>query len=261
MKKRVLFLCVVLLGLCGCGQSVITMSEEEEELIADYAAGALMKFSPAYPEGLTYVSNATYEAELAKEAAKEAAKQEALEEETTDGENVSSGGSSNGSSSSSPGNGTSGFGADASGDAQVTVRTPETALSEVYDFGGATLVFKDVNTAEYYVQDDYYSMVPSAGNVYLLMDFTLRNDTDATITIDILSSDVAFSVQIGESTVSKAVTTILSEDLTTMFAQLSPGAEEDAVLIFEIPQGSVTADSTFTLRATVDGKTGVLHLE
>ena len=36
MKKRVLFLCVVLLGLCGCGQSVITMSEEEEELIADF---------------------------------------------------------------------------------------------------------------------------------------------------------------------------------------------------------------------------------
>lgn len=227
MKKglSLLFIALFSLSVTGCGvvPSLYTMTEDEENQIVAYASKVVSKYNSLQGDGITRVYATDYEDEEEEE---EAAAETA--DETTSSEG------------------------DATGETTETEDTKNYVTMEAaLEQPGIAISYQGISISSSYVEGDYLSLTPDNGYDYLIMKFQLTNQNADTTSVDILSKHPTFTVTVDGSTTVKNEPTILLYDLATYQSDMEAGASESVVLLFQVPSGSASAESTVTLQTTV----------
>ncbi len=239
--------------ITGCGSGEAEEQAEEgftkedieykEKLVAEYAAGLLLKYDKGNHNGLTYYTPTP----------------EPTEEpvpETADPAKADDGGSEG----KTPSISVSSDNEVANADDAVQIGTiPEeenavTSSASIAEYLGAGNV--DIRYTSYEICDQYpeeqsdglfFSMSASDGKKLLILHFDLVNDTGEDAECSILSSDVKIRILINDTERINQQMTILLNDLKSFEGTVAAGGSTDTVLVFEIPEETASAINSLKL--------------
>ena len=250
--KGLVLTCMLAALATGCGNGIVDLEDEEQLVIAEYAAGVLMEYNAGSNmrilEGQELVREETIEN---KKKEQEARRQQLAEEyqnkkqETVSSNSTSSAGNSTGSSQ-------------------------ENAVASVSDLG--TFLGMEpfsVTYQGYYISDTYsdgsagnmfFAMDATAGKQFLIAQFSVTNTGSEMQTFDMFSIQPKFRLNLSGDVVG-SLSTLLLDDLSMYKEDIEAGATKNTVLIFEISQNQ--ADSLGSLELIIrDGdRKGTMTLQ
>ena len=214
--------------LCGCGTAMYELTDEEQDIIVQYAAHALAKYNIYQKDGLT---NAPEEEDTQETASEQTTEKQETETESGDSQSTQTAGSDagqTGDQSKKIGHGT---------DLNVSL-------------AGAELM-------DTYQTDETYSVTAPAGKTYLVMKFTVTNPGTEPVAVDSLDYGPEFSVKTGDTEAS-AELTILPNDFSTYQGNIDAGQTIENVLLFAVPDS--VSEGTGQLFVKVNGTNEEIQL-
>ncbi len=241
---RFLILGLAMLSLCGCGNAIPDLPEEDMRKVEEYAAGLLLKYDANYSESMvTEEEYAEEQAKLERKAAmqaqaaelrrqEEAARQE--EDKDSDGD---------------------------SGDGSSEVLPPEPVYTDIDEFFGISGI--DIESAGYTVCDKYPEataegdwqgiVTASPGNKLVVFKFSAVNSSGEDKLLDMASLDSHFAFKLGDGSTKAALTTLLLNDLSSCRETISAGADDELVLLIEVEESKSDVSSvTMVMRNGTD---------
>ncbi len=214
---------VVMISLGGCGNAIPDMTEEQQNMVTEYAAQLLLKYDANYRSTiLTEEQSREAEEELIRDAElaalvqQQQAMQQAEKEDEKDNEETDS---------------------PAEPDAPV--------YTDIDDFLGLSDSV-DIEYAGYLVCDSYpestevndwqgVARATSSNSKLVVFTFTLTNVSGADYTLDMASLGAKFSFKINGEITKTSLTTLLTNDLVMYRNTIPAGEAADAVLLIEMP--------------------------
>lgn len=268
MKKKklasFLLICMFSAMLIGCNkdetevtveteteeENMFGLTESEQKMYAEYAAGALMKYNAGTNmrvlEGQTLINQ-----EAKEQAAKEQAEkrpQAAAEYEA----NKSS--SKNESQSSGDGSSSSGGGTGISYISDMSVAAGTNAFSIIYDGYEITDSYPDSG------DDIFMAMDARDGKLLLVTKYKVTNISGQTENFDMFSKQAKFRLSLNGERY-KSQYTLLLDDLSMYKGDIDAGETIDTVLIFEIPETAASNINDMVLSITVDNEVSSMQLQ
>ncbi len=204
----------------GCGEKMITLTDEEADIIALYSAKMVAKFNKNQEIGIcnAYVTDE----ELGKTSA---SKEETLvpqqEEEAV------------------------------SEDGLITIPDSDTyeieaetghTLTEAFGIDGLEFYMNNLMVTDEYVATDFYVMAASEGMQYCIVTFDVLNSSGSDVRVDMLGSGMSYSLTINGIYSSTAQTTVLENDLTTFQGTIKQGTKESMVIVFQFKEKELEQD-------------------
>ncbi len=248
MRRVRAFLCGITAAILmtGCGSVMPDLTEEETEIISEYAAGVLLKYDRVH--GGRLMSEAEYEMEENKKAEREAAASAAEqqnEEENAAEESVASDTEV----------------VDVSQDAEVVV--PST-IEEYYDIQDITFQYTGYELTDSYPSDSeednvFFAMDATEGMQLLVLKFTATNVSSADQTLDMIGYGVRFKVSVNGGSGENVLSTMLLNDMQNYKGVISAGTGTELVSIVEVPQATTVESIDFILRG--DAGNSVINLQ
>lgn len=261
MKKKVLVvvLAVVLsLGLTGCIiPTVPDLTEEQEKVITEYAAGLIKKYD--LNSNTKILTDEELEAEhkaeeeqkakeernkkLAEEylAKVQANEQKKQEEKAAKGKKGSDGNNGSDGTQTSEGKSVAG----------PTV-LDKGAIESYFGTEGVNIAYKNFDIVDSYPEDgsSYFGVDAEAGKKLVVVNLGISNNSSDDVFLDMFSQHARYSLKIGEDTI-PADSTVLLNDFSMYKDSIAAGDSVDTVLLFEVPEGSSIATGNGT-GATVE---------
>lgn len=222
MKKVLsyLMICICCFMMCGCTEYP-TMKESDTDLVAEYAAGILLKHSETAENRLMDVEEAklALEAETQKEIQEE--KEELPEEPVEEPEQVP--------------------------EEPIEPETPvidntgqneEIPSAPIQDAMGVEMLSVQLNGYE--IKDSYpdgsgafFALDAGEGNKLLVAKITLINNTESSVDINMLEKNISYKMSLDGNGYKFALSTMLLDDLSTYVGTLGAGSSTEFVLISE----------------------------
>lgn len=222
----------------GCGNPMVSLTEDEEAIVVNYSAGILAKHNSFQQEGMT----AVYPEEESEET-EETDETEETEEEKED-KNKNPQKPEEQAAEESP----------EEGSGQLT-------LTEALAVPGIEFSYHDYSTTDNYSQGDFFSLNASPGKVYLLLNVNMTNTGSKAAECDILAKKPTFILSLnGEAGISNEMT-MLTNDLSVYKGTLDPGQTEATVLLFEVAKESAENITSIQLSAQINGSTNEIILK
>lgn len=228
MKKNVTGAFMTLVGaallitLNGCGNAIPDMTEEQQNMVTEYAAQLLLKYDANYQNTiLTEEQSREAEEELIRDAELEALVRERQEMQGTEEEE--GGGSSN--------------------EGPAEPETPAyTDVDSFFELSDSV----EIEYAGYLVCDSYpentqendwqgVARATSADSKLVVFSFTLKNVSGGDYMLDMASLGAKFSFRINGEITKSSLTTLLTNDLMMYRDTIPAGETVDAVLLIEMP--------------------------
>lgn len=237
MKKAVTFLCGMTAAvlMTGCGSVMPDLTEEETEIISEYAVGVLLKYDRVSSGRL--MSQAEYESAEVKKLEKENTK--AVEKSETEEE------------ADAPDSTAETETVDVSQEEEVDAAAPST-IEEYYDIQDFTFQYSGYELAQSYPSGEeggiFFSMDATEGMQLLVLKFTVSNTSSADQTLDMLEHDAKFRISVNGETGENALSTMLLNDLQAYKDVIPAGSSVELVSIVEIPQSTKVETIDFTMR-------------
>ena len=244
MRRVGIFLCGITAAICmtGCGSIMPDLTEEETEIISEYASGVLLKYDRVHRSRLMDLSE--YEEEENKKAEREAARaaeqerQEAAEAEAEE----------SASEEESTANGTKVI--DASQDEETPA--PPATIEEYYGIENFTFQYSGYELVQSYPsnteEEIFFAMDATEGTQLLVLKFTVSNAGAAEQEIDMLGYGARFKVSVNGGSNENALSTMLLNDLQTYKGVVPAGSGVELVSIVEVPQSTAIETIDFVLR-------------
>ena len=223
------------------------LTDEEQKMYAEYAAGVLMKYNAG-------TNNRVLEGQkLVQQEAKEAAaREQALRREqlaaeyekgknSNKKENTTSGSSSGGAS------------------ASVSYISDMASAAGMDDF---SIQYVGCEITDSYPKDGddmFMAMDATNGKVLLVAEFQVRNNSSEAKNFDMFSNQGKFKLKVNGKGY-KSQYTLLLNDLSMYKGKLEGGECVETVLIFEIPQSAAESIGNMTLAITINGNTEYMSL-
>lgn len=240
MKRMNVLLCSVAAAflMTGCGE-MPDLTQEETELISEYAVGVLLKYDRAYNNRL--VDTSAYDlAEEETEPSEEEIQEEEPEPEVEEPAEV----------------------VDVSQDEEV-----QPAISSVEEYYGIPNLA--ISYTGYEIADSYppseegavpvFSMDASPGTQLLVLKFNVQNTSGQDQQMDMLGYGATFRVSVNGEASKGALATMLVNDMQTYDDVIPANAAVEMVSIVEVPQGTNVGSIDFILRG--NGEDGTLTLQ
>jgi len=268
MKKFVCILCVMtffILTLAGCG-SIPDMTQDQEEMVSEYAVSLLLKYDAANHSRLVNVDSYINAYETAKrlhdqaeeayykrieeeenKRREEAANQENMNSEYSKETASSSSSSSHSSEGSGEGSGTGRN--DGTGGAAIV---DNTSIEDFLGLSGFSIVYAGFDIMNDYPEDsmDFVPYISaSEGGDLCVIYFNVTNNSSSANTLDIMGlvPMTYFKVSInGDSSYHSVLRTILEDDFAVYIGDFAAGETKRLVLVAEVKEG--TQISTLNLR-------------
>lgn len=206
----------MIVSLCGCGNTIPNLSEEQEALVVEYASTAVLKHDANYQGKLVDLSTLTNEEEMPEEEVTQTPAEDTnIPEEPAPVQ-----------------------------EPQQDVYNAEQVEEEIQADAEQILGLHDVSlTCSGYEVDEFYPkngneiyfvMNATPGNNLLVMKFILRNLLNEEQEIQIQPGAVRVKIDLngGEK---NALTTMLLNDLATYQGTLGPNEETELVVVGEYP--------------------------
>lgn len=236
MKKIISYVMISIccLGLTGCA-SFPNLAEEDMDLVAEYAAGLLLKYSATAENRLVDVEDALLVVEEKQEEAlpepdvedeipdeiPEEPQEEVKENETPVTDNTET----------------------------VEETLPSQPMNQVLGLGDI-----EIHSNGYEIKDSYpdgtgsfFALDAGDGCKLVVMKYTLSNNSTDSIDINMLGDSITYKVALDGSGYKYALSTLLLDDLSTYVGKLDAGASVDLVLISEWKEEEISNISNLTL--------------
>ena len=244
MKKLVIAaICAVgVFALSGCGDNV-ALTNEQNDIIAEYVAGALLMHS--YDNEWKYTKlnsaqDAGYSTQKALKAELNAASSTGNEQTTAAGA-VS---------------GTTASGTATAASAATGAGTTAKSLSEALGLSGVTVSYKDVSIGDRYPTDAYAVCVPAdSGCKVVAVEFTIKNNGASPITATTRSSAVTMKLKLGSGSYNQYKSMLKNDICGLDGVSIVAGESYTAVAVFQVPSDSAVKSSDMKLEVLSGSQT------
>ncbi len=280
MKKSlgIILLALLMAVCCGC-EKVVDLTDEENYLIAEYAAELLIKYSseldlkydPDATEAVTETPVTEATTEMSTEAVTEAPVTEEPSTEATTEVVTTEEAQASSTEEKTTESGGDVHVVEVDGDEEPTEDTPA-GVDKTYDI--AQIIGCDVVSVTYsyymiaetypsYDQDGMYIEIQATpGHKLLVLKFAIENKTNEQQALDFYAKDVDYHIIINGNKSAKNMLTILIDDLYTYQAKIEPSDRQEVVLLFSISESLAGELKDLKLRCTaLDGNEVVMQLE
>lgn len=221
MRKLGLTLAVAAsLCMTACGASIPEMTEEQNALVVEYAAGLLLKYDANYRNRL--VDEAEPEEEQPAVPEEQPAEEPQPEEEP---EVV-----------------------DVSEEPEAVVYH---SIEEFYGIDGVTVTFMGYELKDMYpdqgAEEMFFAMNASEGCKLVVLHFDVANVSGQDKELDMLSLDTKFKISFNGESPRYALTTMLTNDLASYKGTIAAGGTEQLVLVAELQEDRAQSIQTLSL--------------
>ena len=231
MKKRIIIvgLSAVLCILCGCLKPT-PLTDEEMDVVAEYAASLLLKYDEKYETPLYYAENReeklTPTPTLSPESDPVVTQVPVVNPTEIPGETTEV----------SP----TGFPEATAKPTPVPYNHEETTrqLTELFAVENITVVCEKYELMQSVQSTEYFSLVAKEGRQYAVVSFKLHNETDKNLVFDASGNGLEYSIDVNTGTISRVSLSMLSNDLQYMEIAVPAKGTAEAVLVFEIAEGT-----------------------
>ncbi len=221
-KRKIAMICLSAVLLAGCGDAMPEMTDEQAELIGEYAAITLMKYDAAGRSRLVDLSQIEEKAEEPSVAQTIPVPEQPAEKETPETPVV---------------------------DKTVKEELTAESLGSCLDLPeGVSLLYDGYDLeASYQTGASHLAVEASDGNQLLVLHFTLRNTSGADQEIDLLGTQNTYRVTVNDDYVRNVQMTMLDNDLSTYSGTLSNGGTEGVVLLAEVESNRIAGVDSLAL--------------
>lgn len=239
MRRAGIFLCGIAAAvlMTGCGPVMPDLTEEETEIISDYAAGVLLKYDRVSKGRLLDVSE--YEEEENKKAERERALAEAAENPAEEESAPEEGKTDD----------TEVIDVSQDGEAAAAASTIEAyyGIQDIsFQYTGYELVESYPSGTE--GEDVFFAMDATDGMQLLVLKFTAVNGSTTDQTLNMLEYGVRFRISVNGGSGENVLSTMLLNDLQTYDGVIPAGASVELVSIVEVPQSITVETIDFIMR-------------
>lgn len=219
--KHIHIFCLVLIvlsiSLTGC-MDVKDLSEEKADLVAEYAAGVLLRYSDQYERRL-----------ITKEQA-EGQQEEQSASTTPEAEPTFS----NAPETTSP------VAVDGTNSTIESIAVPEMSLDELYHLDGIQVSYDSYEFTKRYGSTQIRA---EEGETLLVVSFGLKNISGSKKKVSLMDRDIAYSLDVDGSQYLPEINILLNGGLNYFEDTIAKGKTETAVLIFRMDQNRSSASS------------------
>lgn len=239
-----LILCGIL--LTGCN-TVRDLSEDETRLIAEYAAGVLLKYDINYTDRIDEGDRA-----LENKNGEESEEQSTQEAVTTQ-EDTTNVAETDGESA----------GKEQGTEQEASVGT-ESDIAKIAGLNGVSITYKDyLITKEYPAGEgsgDAVALQTEEGHQLLVLQFEVACTSESPVDISLLDKAIEYQVICNGNLAAQPMLTILTEDLGTLDMTVKPDEEGNAVLVFQIADDVKEKLETIDLKIHYNGTDNMITI-
>lgn len=224
------------------------LTDDEQKMYAEYAAGILMKYNAG--SNMRVLEGQTLKNQEAKE---EAAREQAARREQLAAEYASNKSESSKKENQSSGSGSSGSSHGISYISDMASATGTNAF---------TITYSGYEVADSYPNsgDDILMAIDAGqGKVLLVTKFLVTNISGQTENFDMFSKQAKFKVNVNGKSY-KSQYTLLLNDLSMYKGDVDAGTTMENVLVFEVPEAEVSGINSMELSVTVDDAVSTMQL-
>ncbi|MDD6332479.1 MAG: DUF4352 domain-containing protein [Clostridium sp.] len=247
MKKLWCLLAILVLSvtLTGCG---VELSDEENRVIAEYAADLLLKYDR------DYTSSLVEEEVPATEQTTQAPSTDSTTEVTT--EEPSTQPPQESSSTESPASEDTTGSSDAAG---------EIDIGKIVGLEGISITYNQCMFLDRYPSVDqdgaFIYLEADPGYQLVVIKFDIANITAQDIAVDLLNTDINYKLVYNQTKAASPMLTILMDDLGTYESVVPAGNEQSAVLVFQISKDLISQIQSLDIRVTYKNEESVIHIQ
>ena len=241
----------------GCGQ-VIDLTDEENHLIAEYAAELLLKYDRNYdtrynPDELEDTTETMTETDATTEATTEVV---STTEAATTEQDAPADGQTTQAQPVTDEAVKEDIGATVDSDFDIAAFVGESGISVRYAY------YMVVDSYPSYDQDGMYIEVQAPeGYKLLVLKFEVENKTNEDQAVDLYNKDVNYNIVVDNSRTTKQMLTILADDLYTYDKTIQASSREEAVLLYTVSDSVANKWTDLKLQIKYGGTSAVLQLE
>lgn len=247
MKKLIIIVGITLL-LTGCVENV-SLTEQENDMIADYTSDLLLKYDKNYNQSFLVLKEEPEEIET--EVIQETGENQGLADKKTinkevvgeavDGEYVSLG-------------------------LNTEIKLPLDALPEILGIQNLSIAYSGFEICDFFpnnIEQGKIDAVFDSGSDYelIVIKLLIQNTSDESKLLDILGSNSSFLIKINNQIEINADRTILLNDFTTFFQTIEPDQLMEVFLIGKISNDFVGEVSTVDLGIIRKGSSSIISLQ
>jgi hypothetical protein len=232
------------LVLTGCNE-VIDLSDEQSSMIAEYAAGLLLKYDVNYEDRVDEGEKEIVELDeqttedLTSEEQSEEVTTETLSDETEQAEDE--------------------------GQSTEQVVGTESDIAKIAGIQGVTITYDDYLITEQYPATDeegeYIYLDASDGYELLVLRFQVANVTENMVDVSMIDKALDYRIVCNGSKAAKPMLTILMEDLGNLETSVKPGESQEAVLVFQVSDSMKDAIDSIELNVSCDDVDNVIKIK
>ena len=231
--------------LTGCIDSMPDMTEEQSELVAEYAADMLLKYSPNYHYRI---------ADEEEVASAEAEMETSQEEETTQEESQPSQDLSQ-----------TGSGETVSVGAETSVEDgAEYDLAAFFGMDQFSIMYASCELTDAYPNAESgvgFSVTAPQGYNLLVLHFDVENLGEEAAQCDLFDQISKVTVNVNDAGYVQALSTLLTNDLTTYMEDIPAGEVADAVVVVPVEQTDLDEIQTAVIQITTQDSVVNISLE
>lgn len=241
----------------GCGQ-VIDLTDEENHLIAEYAAELLLKYDRNYdtrynPDELEDTTETMTETDATTEATTEVV---TTTEAATTEQDAPADGQTTQAQPVTDEAVKEDIGATVNSDFDIAAFVGESRISVRYAY------YMVVDSYPSYDQDGMYIEVQAPeGYKLLVLKFEVENKTNEDQAVDLYNKDVNYNIVVDNSRTTKQMLTILADDLYTYDKTIQASSREETVLLYTVSDSVANKWTDLKLQVKYGGTSAVLQLE
>ncbi|MBS7339393.1 MAG: hypothetical protein KIH00_04005 [Lachnospiraceae bacterium] len=235
MKKswiRVLAVAIVGCCLTGCGNRIPDMTEQQQDLVVEYAASELLKYDTNYQSKLTVLKLEPEPEEIQNESPEE---NEVVEEEqnTNPEESVTNDSITI---------------IDNTGEAE----SQNISIESFLNLDGVEIAYDGYETVSSYPEtkagdEVYFYMSATEGSKLLVLKFLVKNISGEELELDMTKGQTRYKVNI-DGMEENTLTTMLLDDMAYYSGTLAAGESVELVLVCEVPDEKATEIGTLQLK-------------
>lgn len=234
-KKGIAVMCLTALLLSGCGAVMPDMTDEEASAIGEYAAIKLLKYDASSRSRLVDFAQLEEQGPTRQPEVRpsEPEQPSAPEPETPVIDNTAAG--------------------------ETSAESMESFL-ELPE--GLRLIYTGYEQSSNYQEDpsSYFALEASEGKELLILHFSMQNDSDGGQPVDLFDSKATYRVTVNGNYSRTALTTMLSNDLTTYMGTVSAGGAEDVVVLIEVEPEKMGSVDSLTLNLKKGSQSYVMRI-
>lgn len=225
--------------ISGCGfiPELPEMTEQQEKLVTEYAAGLLLKYDNSYDNGiLSEEELAKAEQQEAELRAREERQKELAAEYVAKSEQARKEKEEKEAKDKAEKDSDKKDAVEKAGPVNISAGD----MPGFMGLAGISLEYKGMETVKSYPKDGngVFSVDASNGRELAVVSFNMSNVSSDAVSIDMFNSSTSFKLELAGGNIETNCPTLLLDDLAVYKNELSSGASENVIILFEVNDGS-----------------------